>query len=48
LIGGYYRYSNRMTFRVGFDVHDNGADFTNGNSLSQKVISLSPAILYYF
>jgi hypothetical protein len=48
LIGGYYHYSNRMTFRVGFDVHDNGADFDNGNSLSQKVISIAPAIIYYF
>jgi hypothetical protein len=48
LIGGYYRYSNRLTFRLALDVTASSADFNNGNSLSQKLVSLSPAVLYYF
>jgi hypothetical protein len=47
-IGGYYRYTNRLTFRLSLDVTANSADFSNGNSVSQKVITVSPAVLYYF
>jgi hypothetical protein len=47
-IGSYYRYTNRLTFRLTLDVTANSADFSDGNSSSQKYISISPAVLYYF
>lgn len=48
-IGGYYRHSARMTVRVGFDIIANGADFnTQGSSVTQKVMTLGPSLLYYF
>jgi hypothetical protein len=47
MIGGYYRYNPRMTFRIGVAVNANSANFTN-NTLSEKTITLVPSLLYYF
>jgi hypothetical protein len=47
-IGGYYRYTRRITFRAGLSIQANGAEFDSGASLSQKIISFSPSLLYYF
>jgi hypothetical protein len=51
-IGGYYRLDPRITIRAGFDIQANGADGTSstyGNSsVSQKVISFVPSLVYYF
>lgn len=50
--GGYYRFANRMSFRAGIDVLANNANFATStntaNTVSQKVISFAPALLYYF
>lgn len=48
MLGGYYRITNRLTARVGFEIHAAGVDYSNGVSISQKTITLSPALLYYF
>lgn len=47
-LGGYYRLTHRIVARVGLDVVSNSADFNNGGTLSHRVFTISPAILYYF
>jgi hypothetical protein len=47
-LGGYYRYTPRITFRATLDFLWDSADFDSQRSLSQKVITFSPAIVYYF
>jgi hypothetical protein len=47
-LGGYYRYTPRITFRATLDFLWDSADFDTQRSLSQKVITFSPAIVYYF
>ncbi|MDR3606285.1 MAG: hypothetical protein P4M08_02770 [Oligoflexia bacterium] len=47
-LGGYYRYTPRITFRAMLDMQFNGADFDSQRTLSQKVITFSPALVYYF
>ena len=52
-IGGYYRLKPRMNIRVGVDVQAEGADFANGpfangSTVSHKVISFSPSLVYFF
>ncbi|MCM2279974.1 MAG: hypothetical protein NDJ89_18025 [Oligoflexia bacterium] len=47
-LGGYYRWNARMTIRAGIDVTSNSADYSSGAALSQKIITFSPALLYYF
>lgn len=46
--GAYYKFDPRMSARAGIDVMIHGADFSNGGSLSHKVISFGPSLLYYF
>jgi hypothetical protein len=53
MVGGYYRYTARITFRATLDMQYNNADFVSPSgstqiSLSQKVITFSPALVYYF
>jgi hypothetical protein len=47
-LGAYYRYSTRMTFRASLEALAQSADFSDKASLSQKIITFSPAILFYF
>ena len=47
-IGGFYRYTQRICFRLGLAVLGSGADFSGGFSLSQKYIVASPSVIYYF
>ncbi len=47
-IGGYYRYTRRVTIRAGLSIQSNGAEFGSGATLSQKVITFCPSLLYYF
>lgn len=47
-LGGYYRYNTRMTIRAGIQVIANGTEATPATSMSQKVITFMPSILYYF
>jgi hypothetical protein len=46
--GGYYRWSNRLTARLGLDITANGADFSNGASVTHRIISVVPSLLYHF
>jgi hypothetical protein len=51
-LGGYYHFSPRMSVRAGLDVLSHSATFagTGGRSasLSQKVITFAPSLIYYF
>lgn len=47
-VGGYYRFAPRITLRAGLDVIINGADFSNGTTLTHRIITFAPAALYYF
>lgn len=44
----YYWLSPKTRFRFGFDFRSQGADLTSGANLSQKIITVSPALMYYF
>lgn len=46
--GGFYRLSPVLTFRVGLDISSFNAEFGTDSTLSQKVIAVTPSILYYF
>jgi hypothetical protein len=53
MVGGYYRFTQRITFRATLDMQYDDADFTSPSgstqiTLSQKVITFSPALIYYF
>ncbi len=47
-LGGYYRVSNRMKFRAALEVMAESADFTDKASISQKIITFTPSLVYYF
>jgi hypothetical protein len=47
-LGGYYHYTQRVSFRATVDFVSNSADFDTNRSVSQKVITFVPAIQYYF
>jgi hypothetical protein len=47
-LGGYYRWTPKMTIRGGLDIVANSADFSNGSSISQKTVTIGPSLLYYF
>jgi hypothetical protein len=47
-VGAYYRKTNRVTFRLGVEVLANGADLSGGASLTHKLVSITPGIIYYF
>jgi hypothetical protein len=46
--GGYYRLNNRMTIRAGIGLTSHSVEFSKGASLSQKMITFAPALIYYF
>lgn len=47
-LAGYYRWSPRTTFRVGVDILANSAEFSSNSSLSQKIVTVAPSLVYYF
>lgn len=47
-LGGYYRYTQRITFKATLDGQFNNADFTSNRSLSQHVLSFVPAAVFFF
>jgi hypothetical protein len=46
--GGYYRLQPRADIRLGIDVLANSANMSNGASLSHRVVSFGPSLLFYF
>ncbi len=47
-IGGFYRFTQRICFRLGLAVLGTGADFSGSYSMAQKYIVASPSVAYYF
>jgi hypothetical protein len=47
-LGGYYRYTQRITFRATLDGQFNSADFATKRSLSQHVLTVVPAAVFFF
>lgn len=46
--GGYMNLTPKMRIKAGFDVISNSADFDNGSTLTHRIITFSPALLFYF
>ncbi len=47
-IGAYYRLEPRITLRLMVDVISHSANLSDGSNVSQKNVSVVPALLYYF
>ena len=47
-VGASYQYAPRLSFRAGLDIAAQSADFANSVSVSQKVVTISPALVYSF
>ena len=48
-IGGYYRWKTKISFKLMVDILAHGQDFsTTGFSFTQRVIAISPSLVYYF
>jgi hypothetical protein len=47
-VGGTYRYNERMFLRLLLKVESQSMDFPAGESVSQKMFSVAPSIMYYF
>ncbi len=50
-VGGYYRWTPRLSVRAGVEVMAHSANFvgaSGSSELSQKVITFAPSLLYYF
>lgn len=45
---GLYWLNSQLRFKVGIDFTTQGADFGTGSSLSQKIITITPTLMYYF
>ncbi len=43
-----YRWSDRLTLRTQIMLHSENLAFPNGESITQKLFSVSPSIMYYF
>jgi hypothetical protein len=48
LLGGSYQLKPGLSLRAGLNFFVSGADFSNGESLRQKMITFTPSVLYYF
>ena len=46
--GASYHLNDRLNARLILKINSQSMDFTNGESISQKVLSVGPSILYYF
>ncbi len=47
-LGASYKISPRMNFRAGVNIITNSASFSNAENLSQKMVTFTPSLLYYF
>jgi len=47
-LGGTYQLDPHFFFRVIFNISSQSMDFVSGQTVSQKMFSLSPSIMYYF
>jgi hypothetical protein len=47
-LGGYYRWKPSLSLRMGLDITSQGADFTDGSTLTHKVTSIGPSLQYFF
>lgn len=47
-LGGYYRMNNRLVIRAALEVLAQSADFQDQASISQKIITFTPSLIYYF
>ena len=47
-IGGYWQLKPRMVIRAVFQIQANNIDFSTGATASQKVLTFSPSLVYYF
>ena len=48
-IGGYYRFTQRITFRAGIDITANNQSFAKDNDgVTQKIVTFTPSLVYYF
>jgi hypothetical protein len=47
-LGGYYRYTQRITFRATLEGQFNNADFLTNRSLNQHVLTFVPAAVFFF
>jgi hypothetical protein len=47
-LGGYYRYTQRITFRATLDGQFNNADFKTQKSVSQHVLTFVPSVVFFF
>lgn len=47
-LGGYYRIDQLLTLRFGLGVSAQSADFRQGPSVSNRVISFGPTLIYHF
>jgi hypothetical protein len=46
--GAAYHLDDRLNVRLMFKISSQSMDFTNGESISQKILSVGPSVLYYF
>lgn len=46
--GAAYHLNDRLNVRLMFKLSSQSMDFTNGESISQKLLSVGPSVLYYF
>jgi hypothetical protein len=47
-VGGYYWLSKKLSVRGGLEINATNIDLENAGSLSQKTVTIAPALLYYF
>lgn len=47
-LGGYYRLNQRLTIRGALEVLAQSATFQDQANISQKIITFTPSLLYYF
>lgn len=47
-VGGYYHFAPRIVLKFGLQFDAYGADFDSGVSIAHRIISVRPAIQYYF
>lgn len=47
-VGGYYRWSPKMTLSLGLDVLAHAAGYSDSSTLTQKIVSFGPSLLYSF
>ena len=46
--GGMYHLTENLNARLMFKINSESMDFSSGASVSQKILSVAPSILYYF